>query len=207
MRCASLFGLACVACMAVACQTAPSSSVAPSNAATPTASRSPLLVFTKWVADPNANNGPEPGFKPAFTGLTSHDIQGASAAIDASGSSWVVNVSFTLRGKDLFAQLTRDNVAACPNPGPVCSQRHLGIWLDLTQTDIDRWDDPAYAAKVSQPLDMSCLARTSATTVCPKLVSDPVTLQEIYGGTTAIVVGTEQFAKELAKAINSTPPS
>ena len=43
-----------------------------------------------------------------------------------------------------------------------------------------------------------------AATVCPKLVSDPVTLQEIDGGHLAIAAGlTQQTATELAVAVNS----
>jgi preprotein translocase subunit SecD len=42
------------------------------------------------------------------------------------------------------------------------------------------------------------------TTVCPKLLSDPVTLQEIDGGHLAITGGfTQQTATELAGAIIS----
>jgi preprotein translocase subunit SecD len=148
--------------------------------------------------------GPEPGYKPALSGLTARDIQRATAAIDMTGSSWVINVSFTSRGGDLFRTLTHDNVNACAGPDVSCAQRHLAIWLDLTQTDIDNWDDPAYAAKVSHPFDFACLARTTATNVCPKFVSDPVTLQEIDGGSVAIAAGfTQQSATELADAINS----
>jgi len=159
-------------------------------------------------------SGPEPGYKPALTGLTAHDIRRATAAIDMTGSDWVINVLFTSRGADLFGQLTRDNVAACTSPNTDCAERHLAfkctaglhhaIWLDLTQTDIANWDDPSYAAKVSHPFDFACLAHTTATNVCPKFVSDPVTLQEIDGGSVAIAAGfTQQSAAELANAINS----
>jgi preprotein translocase subunit SecD len=178
---------------------------------TPTTSQSLLVVYANWVPDGNAVAGPEPGYKPAFTGLTSHDIQRASAAIDASGTHWVVNVTFTSRGATLFKHLTRDNVAACPtsgggtSPSSVnCAQRHLGIWLDLTQRDIDNWDDPAYAAIVSQPFDLDCLTHTAAATTCPKLLTNAITLQEIDGGSAEIISNfTEQTANELANAINS----
>jgi preprotein translocase subunit SecD len=200
-----LLSVVCLAGLAVACQ---SSLATP----TPTTSRSHVLVFTKWVPDGHAGNGVEPGYKPAFTGLTSHDIQKASASIDTMGTTWVVNVTFTPRGADLFKQLTRNDVAACPPGDPNtlaganCAQRHLGIWLDLTQKDIDSWDDPTYAAKVSQPFDLECLAGGAAATTCPKFVSNPVAFQEIYGGSAAIAgFSTEASAKSLADAINSAP--
>src|SRR5213082_957747 len=53
------------------------------------------LVYTKWVADAKATGGPQPGYKPAFTGLTGDDIQSATAVIDQNAVGWVVNVVFT----------------------------------------------------------------------------------------------------------------
>lgn len=204
-----LIGIVCIATLTVACGSSSTTSATPNSKATPTTSQSALLVFTNWTPDPKVSNGPEPGYKPAFTGLTSHDIKSASAAIGTVGIFRVVNVSFTSRGADLFKQLTRNNVAACPgdsrsDTSADCAQRHLGIWLDLMQADIDNWHDPTYAAKVSQPFDLDCLAHLTATTGCPKLVSNPVILQEIYGGNTEIGVFTKQIAQELADAINST---
>jgi preprotein translocase subunit SecD len=167
------------------------------------------LVYTKWVPDAKVTNGPEPGFKPAFTGLTGDDITSATAAIDQSGVSWVVNVSFTSRGGNLFGDLTRANVAACPgDPNSVatanCPQRHLTIWLDLTQADIDHWEDPAYVTKVASPYDTNCLASQTSTTVCGKFLTDPITLQEIDGGNATISgTFTQQSANDLATGINS----
>src|SRR5260370_3232807 len=40
------------------------------------------LDYTKWVAHPKGTGGPEPGYKPAFTGLTSDDIPTAATGID-----------------------------------------------------------------------------------------------------------------------------
>jgi preprotein translocase subunit SecD len=169
-----------------------------------------VVVYTKWVPDSNASNGPEPGYRPAFTGLTSHDIQRASPAIDAMGTFWVVTVTFTSHGADLFKQLTRANVAACPGDAVTvnsanCAARYLTNWLNLTQRDIDNWDDPAYADKVSQPFDLDCLARITATTACPKLLTNAITLQEIGGGN-AVISGafTEASATKVADAINSS---
>src|SRR5215469_13702549 len=120
------------------------------------------LVYTKWTPDSKVTGGPQPGYKPVLTGLTGDDISSASSSIDQTGTSWVVNVSFTSSGATKFDNLTRDNVNACPSdpattPSANCPQRHLTIWLDLTQTDIDNWDDPNYVAKVSQNYDASCL--------------------------------------------------
>src|SRR5437588_11820569 len=67
------------------------------------------LVYTKWVADTKVTGGPEPGYKPAFTGLTGDDISSATAAIDQSGLGWVVNVVFTSSGDDIFSNLTTTN--------------------------------------------------------------------------------------------------
>src|SRR5579864_1145111 len=197
-------GLIGIAFLISACQSGSLSSVSP--AATPTpASTSALLVFTTWVADPNVTNGPEPGYKPALTGLTGHDIQTATAAIDASGTTWIIDISFTPRGANLFAQLTRDNVSACagdPNiaAGANCAGRHLAVWFDLTQADIDAWENANYAARVSQLYDLACLAVASPGTVCSKFLADPITLEPITGGRAQLPCGcsSEQDAKKLA---------
>ncbi len=167
------------------------------------------LVYTKWVADSKVTNGPEPGFKPAFTGLTGNDIASAVASIDTNGTGWVVNVNFTSTGGNTFANLTRENVAACAgDPNTVatanCPQRHLTIWLNLTQADIDHWEDPAYVTKVSGPYDTACLAAQTPSSVCAKFLTDPITLQEIDGGA-ATISGSfnQQSANDLATGINS----
>jgi preprotein translocase subunit SecD len=162
------------------------------------------LVYTKWVPDPKVTGGLEPGFKPAFTGLTGDDIQNASATIDQSGVGWVVNVSFTSRGAGIFADLTRAAVAACPGVNGDCPQRRLTIWLDLTQKDIDNWADPAYASKVSRPYDTACLANQTPDSVCGKLLTNPNTLTEIAGGQ-AVISGnfTQQSAQDLQTGINA----
>ena len=192
-----LICLICIAPLAVACSSGPTST----TAASPTPAHGALLVFTKWVADANVRNGVEPGYKPELTGLTGHDVSRASAQADATGVSWIVSVTFTPGGRELFRKLTHDSVNAC---GQDCPQRHLTIWLDLTQSDIDSWGDPAHAAKVSQPYDLGCLSQATATVVCPKLLANPTTLQEITGGKSQIAVGlTEQGATELAGSINT----
>jgi preprotein translocase subunit SecD len=167
------------------------------------------LVYTTWVPDAKVTNGPEAGYKPAFSGLTGDDISSANAAIDQTGVSWVVNVSFTSTGGTKFANLTRANVAACPgDPNTVatanCPQRHLAIWLDLTQADIDHWEDPAYVSQVSSTYNPSCLSAQAPGVVCGKFLTDPITLQEIDGGQATISGSfTQASATDLATGINS----
>jgi preprotein translocase subunit SecD len=163
------------------------------------------LVYTKWVADAKSTTGPHPGFKPAFTGLTGDDIQSANAAIDQNGISWVVNVTFTQNGATVFDKLTRDNVAACQidaTTGTACAGRYLTIWLDLTQKDIDNWDDPAYQAKLMVLYNAACLP--SATVQCGKFLVDPVTQTEIAGGNAQISGQfTQSSAQDLATGISA----
>ncbi len=167
------------------------------------------LVYTKWVKDPKVTNGPEPGYKPAFTGLTGDDISSASASIDQSGVNWVVNITFTQAGANLFADLTRANVNACPGDPNTsqtanCPERHLTIWLDLTQKDIDNWENASYVSQVSSPYNTACLADQTPNTVCGKFLTDPVTLQEIDGGNAQITGSfTQASANDLATGINS----
>jgi preprotein translocase subunit SecD len=162
------------------------------------------LVYTKWVPDKAVTGGPFPGFRPELTGLTGDDIQSATATIDQNGVGWVVNISFTSRGAGIFADLTRANVAACPGAGQSCEQRHLAIWLNLTQNDINNWSDPTYASKVSAPYDTACLAAQTPDTVCGKLLTNPVTLTEITGGQASISGSfTQASATDLATGINS----
>ena len=162
------------------------------------------LVYTKWVKDDKVQGGPEPGYKPALTGLTGDDISSATATIDQNGTSWVVNVQFTSGGASKFDALTRDAVAACPGVGQDCPQRHLTIWLDLTQKDIDNWQDQSYVAKLSTRYDPGCLAAQTPDTVCGKFLTDPTTVEEIAGGQAQISGQfTQQSAQDLATGINS----
>ena len=163
------------------------------------------LVYAKWVPDSKVTNGPQPGYKPQLVGLTGDDIQSASAALDQNGISWVVNLTFTSHGADAFAKLTQDNVNACPgdpatDPNANCAGRHLSIWLDLTQHDIDNWENPDYVGTVSRPWDAS----QNPTDPTPKLLTDPITQEQITGGQ-AVISGnfTQQSANDLATGINS----
>lgn len=201
-----------IAFLLVACDSGPTSNVNHSATPSPTNSVSALLVFTTWVPDNKVTNGPEPGYKPALSGLTGHDVQAAIPVIDATGTLWMLNVTFTPAGSKLLAKLTHDNVAACPGDatgaGFGCAMRHLAIWLELTQADIESWESAAYVANVSQPFDLACLAQAPTATACPKLLSDPITLEEIDGSTVAISCScTQQGASDLAAAINSARSS
>jgi preprotein translocase subunit SecD len=201
-------GIVGIALLLIAAPSGCGSNAKPVAAPTSASASGALVVFTTWVADPKVTNGPEPGYRPALTGLTGHDIQSAAPVIDATGSTWLINIAFTPQGANLFAKLTRANVSACPGDpisvaGANCPQRHLGIWLDLTQTDIDSWEDPIQAAKVSKPYDLACLMNLPTTT-CAKFLSDPITLQEITGRSAVIGCAcTEQGVLELAAAVNS----
>ena len=154
------------------------------------------VVYTTWVPDTLVTNGPEPGYKPALTGLTGNDIDSATPAIDENGKSWVVNIGFTSRGAQEFSRLTRANVAACPgdvstDPTADCAQRHMTLWLGLTQEDINAWDNATYVNGVTRPWSAS-----------GKFIADPITLQEIAGGTATISGGyTQRQAQDLAGAI------
>jgi preprotein translocase subunit SecD len=164
------------------------------------------LVYTKWVKDAKSTTGPHPGYRPAFVGLTGDDIASASASLDPQNSiSWVVNISFTSNGAVAFDRLTAANVAACALNalGGACAERYLTIWLDLTQTDINNWDDPSYQAKLLVPYNAACLPSTTVT--CGKFLVDPVTNQEIAGGNAVISGGnfTQSSATDLATGINS----
>ena len=163
------------------------------------------LVYTKWVPDAKVTNGPEPGYKPAFVGLTGDDIQSANASLDTNGTQWTVNITFTSQGASTFSNLTRANVAACPgnsdtDPAAQCPQRFLAIWLNLTQKDIDNWENPQYVATISRPWD----SPQNATDPTPKLLTNPITREEIDGGQ-AVISGTftQQTAQDLATGINS----
>src|SRR5439155_1379702 len=112
-------------------------------------------------------------------------------------------------GATKFDTLTRDNVAACPGDSTTvasanCAERHLTIWLDLTQADIDHWEDSSYVAKVSATYDPACLAAQAPGTICGKFLTDPITREEIEGGQAQISGSfTQQSATDLATGINS----
>ncbi len=152
------------------------------------------LVYTKWVKDAKAPvNSPQPGYKPALTGLTGDMVTSANASLDSNGTSWVVNTQFNSTGSDLFGRLTTDNVNACPGDVNTlatanCPERHLAIWLDLTQTDINHWDDQGYVAQL----------------LATKFLTDPITISPITGGQAQISGNFSQaYATSLAAGLNA----
>ena len=167
-----------------------------------------LLVFTTWAKDAAVTNGPQPGYRPALTGLTSREIASAAPIIDASGSTWLIAITFTPSGRRLFTNLTAGNVAACPGdaattPSANCPERHLAVWLDLTQSDIDHWEDPSYVAKVARQFDLPCLTGAASIVECGKFVSDPITIEPITGAQAQIAGNfTQQTAQDFAAAIS-----
>jgi len=193
-----------VALTAVACSSSSSPAVTPNASASIPAAQRILLVFAKWAPSADVRDGVEPGYEPALTGLTGHDVTRASSTISGAGVGWVVDVSFNAHGRALLAQLTHDNLRACLNPNQDCPERHLAVWLGLSQADIDSWAAAGYADRVSQPYDIGCLTQQAAKAACPKLVSNPAVLAEITGGSMEIGGNfTQQSANELADSINS----
>src|SRR5579872_4131925 len=155
--------------------------------------RTDRLVLTKWVKDPNAPaDSPEPGYRPQLTGLTGDMLTSASAAIDTNGTGqWVVNLQFNSQGAALFGSLTAAAANAC-QPG-ACPENHLTWWLDLTQNDINQWDNQVYVANLLKPVDFG-----------GKFVTDPFTQGAIPGGQATISGGfTQQTAQALAANLNS----
>jgi hypothetical protein len=157
------------------------------------------LVYTKWVADANVTGGPQAGYKPAMTGITGDDVASVTGSNDPNSGGWGLDLTFTSGGRDRFASLTRDNVAACPGDpsadnNAACPLRHLTMWLGLTQADIDRWEDPTYVAAVSQSWSSG-----------GKLLVDLLTIQEIDGGEVVISGNlTQKEAQDLVAVIEPT---
>jgi hypothetical protein len=130
-----------------------------------------------------------------MTGLSGDDIASVTTADDAT-DGWIVNITFTSRGRDLFATLTRDGIAACPgdpttDSNAACAQRHLAMWVGLSQTDIDHWDDVTYSVAVSKPWASG-----------GKLVANLLNLKEVTGGKVFIFGNfSNKEAQDLAAAI------
>jgi hypothetical protein len=156
------------------------------------------LVFTKWLPDANATGGPQPGYKPAMTGLSGGDVASVTTGNDAT-DGWIVNITFTSRGRDLLATLTRDSIAACPgdpsaDSNATCAQRHMTMWVGLSQTDIDQWDDVTYSVAVSRPWASG-----------GKFVADLLNLKEVTGGKMFIFGSfAQKEAQDLAAAMQPT---
>ncbi len=172
----------------------------PASKAQEVIGRRATLVTTTWVKDPNpANSFQNPGqaisqgYKPQISSLRGDMVTSATASTDQqTGTQWVVNISFNSEGQAIFGKLTTDAVNACSTGD--CPDRHIAEWLDLTQYDIDHWDDPGYAQQISQPVSVPG----------GKLLTNPYIQSEIPGGT-AVITGsfTQASATDLATLLNS----
>ena len=163
----------------------------PADKADAVIGRTARLITTTWVKDPNSQGGPEPGYKPQLTDLQPNMLSSASAGLDQNGVSWVVNFTFNSQGADIFGKLTTAAYNACASSD--CPERHIPMWLDLSQDDINNWDQPGYADKISQSTDQG-----------GKLLTNPQIIQPITGGQGFIQGSfTQQSAKDLATELNS----
>jgi preprotein translocase subunit SecD len=151
------------------------------------------LVITTWVPDSSITNGPNPGYKPQMTSMTADMLESANAELDPNGgTSWVVAFQFNSAGAGIFSNLSTTAYNACGSSGTgSCPQSHITNWLDLTQDDINNWNDRAN--QVYQPFDSG-----------GKLLSDPYIQSPITGGN-GIISGnfTQQSAQNLATSLNS----
>ena len=152
------------------------------------------LITTIWVKDANSKSGPEPGYKPQISPLSSDMVTNASAQLDQNGVAWTVQLTFNSQGSDIFGKLTTTAFNACSTSD--CPERHIAEWLNLTPEDIARWDEPGFSDQVSAPTSLN-----------GKLLTNPVIQQAITGGTAVISGGspgfTQQSAKDLATQLNS----
>jgi preprotein translocase subunit SecD len=166
--------------------------------------RQDQLVITTWVADSSITNGPNPGYRPQMTKMTSDMLTSASASLDPNGgTAWVVNFQFNSTGANIFSQLSTQAYNACGSSGTgSCPQSHITNWLDLTQDDIDNWN--ARANALYQPFDENCQPDPASGKVCGKLLSDPFIQQPITGGQGFIQGNfSQQSATDLATSLNS----
>jgi preprotein translocase subunit SecD len=149
------------------------------------------LVITKWVADPSITKGPNIGYRPQMTQMSADMLTGATAGLNPNGTGWVVNFTFNSAGASTFGQLTTEAYNACPQSD--CPQKHITNWLDLTQDDINHWNDRADI--LYRPFDQGQGA---------KLLTDPTIIQPITGGQGFIEGNfSQQTAKNLATLLNS----
>ena len=105
------------------------------------------LVMTQWVKDPAIVDGPWPGYRPQISMMRPKMVARAVAHLDPAvptpdlnGSDWLVEITLNAEGTRLFGALTKNAVAACSDD---CPERHIAWWLDLSQDDIDHWNERA----------------------------------------------------------------
>ena len=128
------------------------------------------FVITTWVKDPSVVNGPYPGYRPQMTLMyrgTLASVRPAKVVREPSGGDyWVVQFTLDSEGAQVFGSLTRAAAAACAGD---CPERHLAMWLDLTQDDVDNWNERATVAY--RPVSQG-----------GKLLSDPYILSPVTSG-------------------------
>jgi preprotein translocase subunit SecD len=163
----------------------------PASRAEQVVGKTARLVTTTWVPDASVTNGPYPGFKPQITNLDSSMVNGANASLDQSGGNgWVVNVTLDSQGAGIFGKISTTAYNACQQQG--CPQQHVAEWLDLTQDDVDHWNERA-----------NTLYQTT-NKQGGKLVTDPVIQQPITGGQFFISGNfNPDSAKDLATLLNA----
>src|SRR5205807_10553304 len=150
--------------------------------------RTARLVTTTWVKDPSITNGPNVGYKPQITPLTAEMLTSSSAALDQTGTSWVVNVTYNSQGAGVLNNLSTKEYNACSQQG--CPEQYMTQWLDLTQDDIDHWNERAN--QLYKPYDQN-----------GKMVVDAVTQSVIPSGQMQITGSFNQSsATNLALLLN-----
>ncbi|MBO0685923.1 MAG: hypothetical protein J2P45_22485 [Candidatus Dormibacteraeota bacterium] len=145
------------------------------------------LVVTTWTKDPSFTDTPYPGYRPAISPITSDMITNAQVVRNSNGDI-VVQVKFDSRGTEIFRNLTAQAAAACPQQA--CPQSHLTMWLDLTQDDVDHWNQRAH--DLYRPFYRG-----------GKLLTDPAVAAPITGGSAQISGNfNQQQAEDLAHRLN-----
>jgi hypothetical protein len=130
--------------------------------------RPAALVITKWVKDPSVVNGPWPGYRPQMVLAYRGTLASVRAARDpGGGNDWVLEFTLDPEGTQVLGSLTKDAVVACS--GFDCPERHIGNWLDLTQDDVDHWNERAMSEY--RPVSQG-----------GKLISDPYVTVPITNG-------------------------
>jgi preprotein translocase subunit SecD len=156
--------------------------------------RTAQLVTTIWVKDPSITNGPYPGYKPKITDLKSDMLTSANAELDPSGAAgWVIAFNLNSTGANIFSQLSTTAYNACSQSD--CPERHITEWLDLSQDDVDHWNEVANQRYA--PYDQ-------AYNQGGRLLTDPTIQSPITGGQ-GVIQGSfsQQSASDLATLLNS----
>ena len=152
------------------------------------------MDFVTWGADATAPAvGQAPGsYKPQLTGLGSAQVVSASSGLDSNGLNYAVTLNFNSDGAAQFSKLTTDAVNACPGDGVTCPKRTIGIFEDLTASDLANWE--RVAPTIANPPSIPG----------GKLLTKPNILQPIAGGTATITGNFDQAsARDLALQISS----